>query len=597
MCLARAVGRDLRPASPSWSREHRTTLVFVNTRRLAERVAARSGRARSARTRSPPTTAACRRSGGSTPSSGCKAGRAARRWSPPPRSSWASTSAPSTWCARSARRAASPRSCSASAARATRVGATPKGRLLPDHARRAGRVRRAAARRARGPRSTALRPAARAARHPGPADRGRACAARPGARTTLFDAGAPRLRPTRRSRARTSTRSSSCSPRASRPAAAGARRCLHRDGVNGVLRGAARRAPRRRSPPAAPSPRPPTTACSPSPTTRFVGTRQRGLRHREHGRRHLPARQHVVADPARRGRAWCAWSTPQGAPPTIPFWLGEAPGAHARAVRARSSGLRARGRRSAWRRDGRDAPRLARDGAAASPRAAARAAGALPRRPRSRALGVVPTHEDVVFERFFDETGGMQLVLHAPFGGAHQPRLGPGAAQALLPAASTSSCRPRPPTTRSCSRSARSTASRSTTCSHFLQPAQRARGAGAGPAARRRCSRRAGAGTRRARWRCCASAAASASRRRSSACAPTTCWRRSSPSRPAARRTPPGPIEIPDHPLVRQTMHDCLHEAMDVDGLERVLAAHRGAARSACTRATRRSRRPVATRS
>jgi ATP-dependent Lhr-like helicase len=26
-----------------------------------------------------------------------------------------------------------------------------------------------------------------------------------------------------------------------------------------------------------------------------------------------------------------------------------------------------------------------------------------------------------------------------------------------------------------------------------------------------------------------------------------------------------GPIEIPDHPLVRQTLHDCLHEAMDVD--------------------------------
>ena len=26
-----------------------------------------------------------------------------------------------------------------------------------------------------------------------------------------------------------------------------------------------------------------------------------------------------------------------------------------------------------------------------------------------------------------------------------------------------------------------------------------------------------------------------------------------------------GDVEIPDHPLVRQTMHDCLHEAMDVD--------------------------------
>jgi len=29
----------------------------------------------------------------------------------------------------------------------------------------------------------------------------------------------------------------------------------------------------------------------------------------------------------------------------------------------------------------------------------------------------------------------------------------------------------------------------------------------------------------------------------------------------------PGPLEIPDHPLVRQTLADCLHEAMDIDGL------------------------------
>mgnify|MGYP001439170111 CR=1 FL=1 len=33
-------------------------------------------------------------------------------------------------------------------------------------------------------------------------------------------------------------------------------------------------------------------------------------------------------------------------------------------------------------------------------------------------LGTVPTCERVVAERFFDESGGMQLVLHAPFGGA-----------------------------------------------------------------------------------------------------------------------------------------------------------------------------------
>ena len=31
-------------------------------------------------------------------------------------------------------------------------------------------------------------------------------------------------------------------------------------------------------------------------------------------------------------------------------------------------------------------------------------------------LGVIPTQETLVLERFFDESGGMQLVLHAPFG-------------------------------------------------------------------------------------------------------------------------------------------------------------------------------------
>ena len=34
---------------------------------------------------------------------------------------------------------------------------------------------------------------------------------------------------------------------------------------------------------------------------------------------------------------------------------------------------------------------------------------------------------------------------------------------------------------------------------------------------------------------------------------------------------PAGPIEVPDHPLVRQTLHDCLHEATDVDGLVAML--------------------------
>src|SRR5262249_45027585 len=32
------------------------------------------------------------------------------------------------------------------------------------------------------------------------------------------------------------------------------------------------------------------------------------------------------------------------------------------------------------------------------------------------ALGVLPTQDTLVLERFFDEVGGMQLVIHSPFG-------------------------------------------------------------------------------------------------------------------------------------------------------------------------------------
>ena len=39
-------------------------------------------------------------------------------------------------------------------------------------------------------------------------------------------------------------------------------------------------------------------------------------------------------------------------------------------------------------------------------------------------LGAMPTQERIVFERFFDETGGMQLVVHSPFGGRVNRSLG-----------------------------------------------------------------------------------------------------------------------------------------------------------------------------
>src|SRR5205085_2475557 len=39
-------------------------------------------------------------------------------------------------------------------------------------------------------------------------------------------------------------------------------------------------------------------------------------------------------------------------------------------------------------------------------------------------LGIMPTQQNLVVERFFDDTGGMQLVVHSPFGGRINRALG-----------------------------------------------------------------------------------------------------------------------------------------------------------------------------
>jgi ATP-dependent Lhr-like helicase len=94
----------------------------------------------------------------------------------------------------------------------------------------------------------------------------------------------------------------------------------------------------------------------------------------------------------------------QGAPPSLPFWLGEAP-ARTRELSAALARVRSHGRDPRW---------LERD-IGISEGAARQLADYL--EAGARSLGAVPTQECVVLERFFDESGGMQLVLHAPFGG------------------------------------------------------------------------------------------------------------------------------------------------------------------------------------
>jgi ATP-dependent Lhr-like helicase len=100
-----------------------------------------------------------------------------------------------------------------------------------------------------------------------------------------------------------------------------------------------------------------------------------------------------------------------GLPPTIPFWLGEAPGRTAE-LSAAVSDLR---QQIASRLGDREEARSwlvqhTRVSSEAADQMIAYVAEAL------ALLGTLPTQQTIVAERFFDEAGGMQLVLHAPFG-------------------------------------------------------------------------------------------------------------------------------------------------------------------------------------
>ncbi len=113
-----------------------------------------------------------------------------------------------------------------------------------------------------------------------------------------------------------------------------------------------------------------------------------------------------------------------GAPPTVPFWLGEAPArtqelsAHVAELRQQISDM---------------LPNVSPIGVSPTQPAVAETVAWLEQECglddsgaeqaieyilQGRAvLGTVPTQSTIIAERFFDEGGGMQLVIHAPFGG------------------------------------------------------------------------------------------------------------------------------------------------------------------------------------
>ncbi|MEO7200060.1 MAG: ATP-dependent DNA helicase, partial [Dokdonella sp.] len=101
-----------------------------------------------------------------------------------------------------------------------------------------------------------------------------------------------------------------------------------------------------------------------------------------------------------------------GAPPSMPFWLGEAPG---RSDELSFAVSRLRGDISAQLQHGNDVAQrwlIAELGLGDS--AASQIIDYLER--AKAALGVLPTLTELAMERFFDESGGTQLIIHSPYG-------------------------------------------------------------------------------------------------------------------------------------------------------------------------------------
>src|SRR5689334_7215631 len=254
-----------------------------------------------------------------------------------------------------------------------------------------------------------------------------------------------------------------------------------------------------------------------------------------------------------------------GRHPTIPFWVGEAPG-RTDELSEEVSGLRSA---VAERLDsgGREhAIALVEEVSGVDTVAAALVVDYL-RVGRSQLGGVLPTQDDIVFERFFDDSGGMQLIVHSPLGADINSALGLGLRKKfcltfdfeLQAAASNDAV----------------LLSLGPQHSFPLEDVPAFLRSHNVEAAVKQAVLRSPMFT--ARWRWNLNRSLAVLRRKGGRINPFNIQRMESddlmaavfPSLAACQdNAPAGPIDIPDHPLVRETMHDCLHEAMDIDGLK-----------------------------
>ena len=206
--------------------------------------------------------------------------------------------------------------------------------------------------------------------------------------------------------ARSSTPSSTCSPKASQPRADEAAHLLHRDQVNGRVKG--RRGARLAAITSGGAiPENANYAVIAEPDGKTVGTLDEDF-----------AMESLAGDVFLLGtHSWrikrvesgrVRVDDAHGAAPSIPFWLGEAPG------RSRELSAEVAQSANASLASPEPVPAFLIDECGLDEAGAKQAAAYV--RAGAAELGALPSQNTVVAERFFDQAGGMQFVLHAPFG-------------------------------------------------------------------------------------------------------------------------------------------------------------------------------------
>ncbi|SEO37360.1 ATP-dependent helicase Lhr and Lhr-like helicase [Luteibacter sp. UNC138MFCol5.1] len=256
----------------------------------------------------------------------------------------------------------------------------------------------------------------------------------------------------------------------------------------------------------------------------------------------------------------------QGAPPNIPFWLGEAPG---RTDELSLGVSRLRGEiAAAFDADGRDGAFRWLTGELALPKAAAEQIVDYLFRARA-ALGALPTRDTLVMERFFDESGGTQLIIHTPFGSRINRAWGLALRKRFcrkfnfeLQAAATEDA-----------------IVLSLSTSHSFPLEEVARYLHSNSAEHVLIQALLDAPLFGVRWRWNATTALALPRFTGGRKVAPQLQRMKSedllatvfPDQVACAENLVGEREVPDHPLVKQTLDDCLHEAMDSEGLLEIL--------------------------